>query len=226
MFPFTGILPEGGASVSFELTENPNDPANVDIGNDLLLVGMVGVIPLDQVQDVLDYMKVPSRFIPYTLTLGDGSAYAFTGASPRTWNDIIDYGKEIMDVSTAIGYEGLDKVSTPVEVGLLTDTVLPDTFRFADTNFTVNGNGNVLSGTIEYTDNAGLIEDIVLGTEDNPLVLDLTDVTHRFGHFGVERDDPDDGRAGDCRHAGHHLGRGARSRCAGERGGRFRGPRQ
>ena len=220
VFPFTGILPEGGASVSFELTENPNDPANVDIGNDLLLVGMVGVIPLDQVQDVLDYMKVPSRFIPYTLTLGDGSAYAFTGASPRTWNDIIDYGKEIMDVSTAIGYEGLDKSSTPVEVGLLTDTVLPDTFRFADTNFTVNGNGNVLSGTIEYTDNAGLIEDIVLGTEDNPLVLDLTD------HFGVERDDPDDGRAGDCRHAGHHLGRGARSRCAGERGGRFRGPRQ
>ena len=177
VFPFTGILPEGGASVSFELTENPNDPANVDIGNDLLLVGMVGVIPLDQVQDVLDYMKVPSRFIPYTLTLGDGSAYAFTGASSRTWNDIIDYGKEIMDVSTAIGYEGLDKVSTPVEVGLLTDTVLPDTFRFADTNFTVNGNGNALAGTIEYTDNAGQIHDIVMGTEGNALVLDMTDTT-------------------------------------------------
>ena len=177
-FPFTGILvDENGADVKFELTGNPNDPANIDIGGDLLLVGMPGIIDLDETQEMLDYMKVPSRFIPYTLTLGDGTAYAFTGASPLGWNDIIDYGKEIMDVSTTMGYTGLDKNSTPVEVGLLTDTVLPDTFRFADTNFTVNGNGNALSGTIEYTDNAGLIEDIILGTEDNPLVLDLTDVT-------------------------------------------------
>ena len=170
-------MDENGGDVQFELTGNPNDPANVDIGSDLLLVGMPGIIPLDQTQNLLEHMKVPSRFIPYTLTLSDGSAYAFTGASPLGWNDIIDYGKEIMGVSTAIGYQGLDTNSTPVEVGLLTDTVLPDTFRFADTNFTVNGNGNALSGTIEYTDNAGLIENIVLGTEDNPLMLDLTEVT-------------------------------------------------
>ena len=228
VFPFTGILPEGGASVSFELTENPNDPANVDIGSDLLLVGMVGVIPLDQVQVVLDYMKVPSRFIPYTLTLGDGSAYAFTGASPRTWNDIIDYGKEIMDVSTAIGYQGLDKVSTPVEVGLLTDTVLPDTFRFADTNFGhVQVRGYELHG--ERQRKRALRYDRVHGQRG----LDRGhrprhggqsagagfDGCHaadrdRFGHLGVERDDPDDGRAGDCRHAGGHLGCGAWRRCA------------
>ena len=175
-FPFTGILPEGGSSVLFDLVDDSDENPTVEIGKDLLLVGMVGVIPLGEVQGILDYMKVPSRFIPYTLTLGDGSAYAFTGASPLGWNDIIDYGKDIMDASTAIGYEGLDKDSTPVEVGLLTDTVLPDTFTFEDSNFTVNGNGNALSGTIKYTDDAGVIKNIVLGTENAALVLDMTEV--------------------------------------------------
>ncbi|MBQ7189829.1 MAG: hypothetical protein IJR99_10480 [Kiritimatiellae bacterium] len=192
VFPFTGILvDENGGDVKFELTGNPNDPANVDIGNDLLLVGMPIAIDLDNAQDMLDYMKVPSRFIPYTLTLGDGDsssfAHTFTGASPLGWNDIIDYGKDIMEVSTAMGYEGLDTDSTPVEVGLLTDTVLPDIFRFADTNFTVNGNGNALSGTIEYTDDAGTLMDIVLGTEEAPLTLDLTDLTGTV-HLGADVD--------------------------------------
>ena len=188
VFPFTAILPENlesGTSVAFELTGNPNDPANVDIGDDLLLVGMVGNL-IDEygtnaVQRILNYMKVPSRFIPYTLTLGDGSAYAFTGASPRTWNAIIDYGKQIMDVSTANGFNGLDKETTPVEVGLLTDTVLPAgaaedgyDFLYEDSNFSVNGNGYALSGTIKYTDDAGILENIVLGTEEDPLVLDMT----------------------------------------------------
>ena len=184
IFPFTAILPENldaGTSVAFELTGDPNDPVNVDIGEDLLLVGMEGDLidtyGLDGVQGMLDFMKVPSRFIPYTLTLGDGSTYSFTGASPRTWNEIIDYGKDIMDVATSNGFDGLDKDTTPVEVGLAIDTVIPDVFTFSDTNLTVNGNGNALSGEIKYTDNAGLIENIVLGTEDNALVLDLTEVT-------------------------------------------------
>ena len=177
VFPFTGILPEGGSSVLFDLTEDTNAEPTVEIGKDLLLVGMIGAIDSETAQGILDYMKVPSRFRPYTLTLGDGSAYAFTGASLLGWNEIIEYGKEIMDVSTAVGYEGLDKDTTPVEVGLLTDTVLPDTFTFEDSNFTVNGNGNALSGTIKYTDDAGLIENVVFGTEDAPLVLDLRNVT-------------------------------------------------
>ena len=180
IFPFTAILPErleNGTAVSFELTEDTDAKPTVAIGEDLLLVGMVGAIDSDTAQGILDYMQVPSRFRPYTLTLGDGSAYAFTGASLLGWNEIIDYGKEIMDVSTAVGYEGLDKDETPVEVGLLTDTVLPETFTYEDSNFTVNGNGNALSGTIKYTDEAGIIENIVLGTEEAPLVLDLRNVT-------------------------------------------------
>ena len=191
VFPFTAILPENleaGTSVKFELSGDPNDPANVDIGDDMLLVGMVGDLidayGMDAVQGMLDHMQVPSRFIPYTLTLGDGSAYAFTGASPLGWNDIIDYGKDIMDVSAAMGFDGMDTATTPVEVGLVSDTVLPDTFVFEDANLTVNGNGNALSGEIKYTDNAGLIEDIVMGTADNPLVLDVTEVSNPI-EFGA-----------------------------------------
>ncbi len=188
-FPFTAILvDEGGADVKFELTGEPNDPANVDIGDDLLLVGMLGdlisVYGIDTVQGMLNEMQVPTRFIPYTLTLADGSAYAFTGASPRRWNDIINYGKDIMDVAAANGFSGLDKDTTPVEVGLATDTILPAgadgdgyDFLYEDSNFSVNGNGNALSGTIKFTDDAdgGMLADIVLGTEKNPLTLDLSE---------------------------------------------------
>ena len=177
VFPFTGILPEGNSSVEFRLTADTDAAPTVAIGSDLLLVGMVGAIDSETAQGILDYMKVPSRFRPYTLTLGDGSAYAFTGASLLGWNEIIDYGKEIMVASTAVGYQGLDTDETPVEVGLLTDTELPDTFKYEDSNFTVNGNGNALSGTIKYTDEAGIIENIVLGTKEKPLVLDLREVT-------------------------------------------------
>ncbi len=179
VFPFTAILPENlesGTSVYFDLTDDTDANPTVEIGADLLLVGMVGDLlqefGTEAVQGILDYMNVPSRFIPYTLTLGDGTAYAFTGASPRTWNDIIDYGKEIMDVSTTMGYEGLDTDETPVEVGLLTDTDLPDTFVFEDDNFTVNGNGHELTGTIHYTPTAGVLENVVL-TSDT--VLDITE---------------------------------------------------
>ncbi len=187
VFPFTAILPENleaGTAVTFDLTEDTDANPTVDIGDDLLLVGMIGDL-IDQygiatVQGILDYMKVPKRFIPYTLTLDDGSAYAFTGASPRTWNDIIDYGKDIMDVSTAMGFGGLDKDTTPVEVGLATDTELPGTFTYEDANFSVNGNGNALSGTIIFKDEAdgGMLHDIELGADGKPLVLDLSQTTN------------------------------------------------
>ena len=187
VFPFTAILPENleaGTAVTFDLTEDTDANPTVDIGDDLLLVGMIGDL-IDQygiatVQGILDYMKVPKRFIPYTLTLADGSAYAFTGASPRSWNDIIDYGKDIMDVSTAMGFGGLDKDTTPVEVGLATDTELPGTFTYEDANFSVNGNGNALSGTIIFKDEAdgGMLHDIELGADGKPLVLDLSQTTN------------------------------------------------
>ncbi len=180
VFPFTGILPEGNASVMFDLVEDSDATPTVDIADDLLLVGMIGAIEPDTAQAILDYMQVPSRFIPYTLTLGDGSDYAFTGASPRTWNDIIDYGKEIMDVSTSLGYEGLDKESTPVEVGLLTNTELPGTFVFEDANFSVNGNGNELTGTIKYTASAGELKNVVL-TSDTILDISAQGAAVKFG---------------------------------------------
>ena len=141
---------------------------------------MIGAIDPDTAQAILDYMQVPSRFIPYTLTLGDGSDYAFTGASPRTWNDIIDYGKKIMDVSTSLGYEGLDKESTPVEVGLLADTELPGTFVFEDANFTVNGNGHELTGTIKYTASAGELKNVIL-TSDTILDISADGAAVNFG---------------------------------------------
>ena len=180
VFPFTGILPEGNSSVMFDLVEDSDDTPTVDIDDDLLLVGMIGAIDPDTAQAILDYMQVPSRFIPYTLTLGDGSDYAFTGASPRTWNDIIDYGKKIMDVSTSLGYESLDKESTPVEVGLLTDTELPGTFVFEDANFTVNGNGHELTGTIKYTASAGELKNVIL-TSDTILDISADGAAVNFG---------------------------------------------
>ena len=178
VFPFTAILYSDG-TVYFA------DGAEADIGEDLLLVGM-GPLNIDtfmstyDIEEKLAEMNIPGAYIPYTLALdGTNSGMGFVGASPQPWNTIIDYGKEIMEVATEIGFGGFDMEpdTTPVEVGLLTDTELPDTFNYADTNFTVNGNGNALSGTIKYTDEAGIIKNIVLGTEEKPLILDLREVT-------------------------------------------------
>ncbi len=182
-FPFTGILYEGGtiqfADGATASIANPEDATDTD----LLLVGKVGAIdvsdPADkaEVEAMLAGMNIPAGYYPYTLKInpdewssGFEQNTSFTGASPLGWNAIIDYGKAIM---TAVS---IDTAETPVEVGLLADTVLPDTFKFEDSNFSVNGNGNALSGTIEYTDNAGLIHDIELGTADNALVLDMRGV--------------------------------------------------
>ncbi|MBQ6338655.1 MAG: InlB B-repeat-containing protein, partial [Kiritimatiellae bacterium] len=173
VFPFTALLYQSGG-IHFD------DGVTAGIGDDLLLVGMVGAVDVStdegraQVNEMLGVMNVPAGYYPYTLKLGDSEMTSFTGASPLGWNGIIDYGKQIMvSANTSMGMD-MNPATTPVEVGLLTDTLLPEVFTFEDANLTVNGNGNALAGTIEYTDNAGLIEDIVLGTEDNPLVLDMT----------------------------------------------------
>ena len=183
-FPFTGILYEGGAVLFADdataSIANPEDPDDTD----LLLVGMLGALDVSDPDDradveaMLDAMNVPAGFYPYTLKINPDEwndsfeqNTSFTGASPLGWNDIIDYGKAIMDAIS------MDTAETPVEVGLLTDTILPDTFTFEDSNFTVNGNDYALSGTIEYTDNAGLLENLVMGTDGNALVLDMTGVT-------------------------------------------------
>ena len=51
-------------------------------------------------------------------------------------------------------------------------------FEFRNGNLTVDGNGNALSGTIKYTDNAGKIENIEMGVDGGAaLVLDMTGVT-------------------------------------------------
>ena len=175
IFPFTAFLYQDGG-IHFD------DGVNASIGQDLLLVGMVGALDVasdtdrQMVQEKLDAMNVPDGYYPYTLKVGDNSLTSFTGASPLGWNDIIDYGKEIMTATSSLGME-MDPATTPVEVGLLSNTELPDTFKFEDSNFTVNGNGYALSGTIKYTDTAGLVENIVLGTNEKPLTLDMTDVT-------------------------------------------------
>ena len=183
-FPFTGILYEGGAVIFADgATASIANPENAT-DTDLLLVGMLGALDVSdpddrtQVEEMLDAMNVPAGFYPYTLKINPDEwndsfeqNTSFTGASPLGWNDIIDYGKAIM------GAISMDTAETPVEVGLLTDTILPDTFTFEDANFTVNGNDYALSGTIAYTDNAGLLENLVMGTDDNALVLDMTGVT-------------------------------------------------
>ncbi|MBQ6339143.1 MAG: hypothetical protein IJI36_08370 [Kiritimatiellae bacterium] len=183
-FPFTGILYEGGAVLFADgATASIANPENL-ADTDLLLVGMLGALdvsdPSDRadVEAMLDDMNVPAGFYPYTLKINpdewNGSFEqntSFTGASPLGWNAIIDYGKAIMEAIS------MDTAETPVEVGLLTDTALPDTFTFEDSNFTVNGNGYALSGEITYTDNAGTVENIVLGTDEAPLSLDMTGVT-------------------------------------------------
>ena len=40
-----------------------------------------------------------------------------------------------------------------------------------------------MSGTIKYTDDAGVVENIVLGTEEKPLTLDMTEVSDTI-HLG------------------------------------------
>ena len=182
VFPFTEIIYSNG-TIHFE------DDVVAEIGDDLLLVGF-GPLNVESflanvdVAEVLEQMNIPDGYIPYSLTLGgSNSDMGFIGASPRTWNTIVDYGKEIMEVATESGIGGfdMDPETTPAEVGLMTDTVIPGGgFTYQDDNFSVNGNGNALSGTIVFTDDAegGMLRNIKLGTEGKPLVLDLTQTTN------------------------------------------------
>ena len=185
-FPFTGILyDDGGLHFADGVTASIANPApNAAAGDtDLLLVGLVGAPDVSQpearaeVQEMLDYMNVPDGFYPYTLKIDPDNwndNTSFTGASPLGWNDIIDYGKAIMDAV------GMSTNETPVEVGLLENTEIPGTFRFEDGNFTVNGNGYELTGTLEYTASAGELKNVVL-TSDTVLDISAEGATVNFG---------------------------------------------
>ncbi len=183
VFPFTEIIYSNG-KIHFE------DDVVAEIGDDLLLVGfgplnVAEYLASADVAGVLEQMNIPGGYIPYSLTLGgSNSDMGFIGASPRTWNTIVDYGKEIMEVATESGIGGfdMDPETTPAEVGLMTDTVIPGGgFTYQDANFSVNGNGNALSGTIVFKDEAdgGMLRGIALGKtgDENALVLDLRQTT-------------------------------------------------
>ena len=123
-------------------------------------------------------VTLPERFYCYTLTIEANIGFLGDGTTPTTgwtlgeWNDIIDTGSAVLD---AIGE---DSAEVAVTLTLNDDvTVIPGTFEFRNENLTIDGDGHALAGTIEYTDHAGVLTDVTLGTEDAPLTFDLTGVT-------------------------------------------------
>ena len=121
-------------------------------------------------------VTVPSpRFGCYTLDISAPISFLngeTTGWTETTWNEVIDTG------SLVLKSIGEDSGMVAVELTLNEDINLgSNEFEFRDANLTVDGDGNALSGTIKYTDNAGLMENIVLGTDSDALLLDMTGVT-------------------------------------------------
>mgnify|MGYP003291991276 CR=1 FL=1 len=99
----------------------------------------------------------------------------FTGASPLAWNTIIDYGKKILTVVNESTTE------TQVEVGILDDVEIPEVFVYEDANFSINGNGKVLSGTIDFTDNVGTISNVVLTSGTTFVMTNVTEGCVKLG---------------------------------------------
>ena len=178
-FPFTGILYWGGDfKFADGVTASIADPTGATANSDLLLVGTVGLLSIEDADAFLSQFNIPSGFAPYTLALDAdivSSFGGFTGASPLPWNTIIDYGKQILE---AIG-ENPDE--TQVTVGLLDDTVIPDVFVYEDANFSINGNGKTLTGTIDVTDNVGTISNVVLTSETTFVMTNVTTGCVKFG---------------------------------------------
>ena len=178
-FPFTGILYWGGDfKFADGVTASIADPTGATANSDLLLVGTVGLLSIEDADAFLSQFNIPSGFAPYTLALDAdivSSFGGFTGASPLPWNTIIDYGKQILE---AIG-ENPDE--TQVTVGLLDDTVIPDVFVYEDANFSINGNGKTLTGTIDVTDNVGTISNVVLTSDMTFVMTNVTTGCVKFG---------------------------------------------
>ena len=161
--PFMDIVREHG-------TETVNLSENLVRGASLLFVANM---PGDDTQTGVT-LPTP-RFGCYTLDIDapiDFLNGETTGWTETTWNEIIDTGALVLDAL------GKDSDQVPVELTLNEDIDLgANEFEFRNGNLTIDGDGNALSGTIKYTDDAGLVENIVMGTEDKPLVLDVTGVT-------------------------------------------------
>lgn len=178
-FPFTGILYWGGEfKFADSVTASIADPTGATTDSDLLLVGTVGLLSIEDADAFLSQFNIPSGFAPYTLALDAdivSSFGGFTGASPLPWNTIIDYGKQILD---AIGESTTE---TQVTVGLLDDTVIPDVFVYEDANFSINGNGKTLTGTIDVTDNVGTISNVVLTSGTTFVMTNVTTGCVKFG---------------------------------------------
>ena len=178
-FPFTGILYWGGDfKFADGVTASIADPTGATTDSDLLLVGTVGLLSIEDADAFLSQFNIPSGFAPYTLALDAdivSSFGGFTGASPLPWNTIIDYGKQILD---AIGESTTE---TQVTVGLLDDTVIPDVFVYEDANFSINGNGKTLTGTIDVTDNVGTISNVVLTSDMTFVMTNVTTGCVKFG---------------------------------------------
>ena len=178
-FPFTGILYWGGDfKFADGVTASIADPTGATANSDLLLVGTVGLLSIEDADAFLSQFNIPSGFAPYTLALDAdivSSFGGFTGASPLPWNTIIDYGKQILE---AIGESTTE---TQVTVGLLDDTVIPDVFVYEDANFSINGNGKTLTGTIDVTDNVGTISNVVLTSGTTFVMTNVTTGCVKFG---------------------------------------------
>ena len=178
-FPFTGILYWGGDfKFADGVTASIADPTGATADSDLLLVGTVGLLSIEDADAFLSQFNIPSGFAPYTLALDAdivSSFGGFTGASPLPWNTIIDYGKQILE---AIGESTTE---TQVTVGLLDDTVIPDVFVYEDANFSINGNGKTLTGTIDVTDNVGTISNVVLTSDTTFVMTNVTTGCVKFG---------------------------------------------
>ena len=178
-FPFTGILYWGGDfKFADGVTASIADPTGATADSDLLLVGTVGLLSIEDADAFLSQFNIPSGFAPYTLALDAdivSSFGGFTGASPLPWNTIIDYGKQIL---VAIGESTTE---TQVTVGLLDDTVIPDVFVYEDANFSINGNGKTLTGTIDVTDNVGTISNVVLTSDMTFVMTNVTEGCVKLG---------------------------------------------
>ena len=174
-FPFTGILIwDQVANVRFEdgATASIADPTGKTNESDLLLIGAPVMLDVETANLMLSQFKIPGQFVPYTLAVG---SWGFTGASPLPWNKIIYYGKEILKVI------GENPNEIPAQVGLLQDTEIPEVFIFEDANFSINGNGKKLTGTIDFTDSVGTIENVELTSETKLVMTNVTEGCVKLG---------------------------------------------
>ena len=153
--PFMDIVRENGTE-TVSLADADGAPL-VQAGSILYVANMPGI-------GTLDGVTLPARFASYTLTLGVNIGFLGDGETPTTgwtegdWNEIIDTGAKVLEAV------GEDSGEVSVKLALNGDTDLgTNAFVFSYGNLTIDGNGNEVSGTIIYTEEAsGMISNVVL----------------------------------------------------------------